>query len=86
MLLHRAGYIDQVVGLETTRYILNETEYVPWMAALNNLAYIRDMLDRSESYGLLEVCTTKLITKKAFKTIFEFIFIFILYFNSLMST
>ena len=57
----RAGRVDQVVGLQTTEYLLKETEYLPWEAASVNLGFIEDMLAHSDSYGLFEVCLPKFL-------------------------
>ena len=31
--------LEDGLALELTKYLKNEKEYVPWMSALNNLAY-----------------------------------------------
>ncbi|XP_059809077.1 aminopeptidase N-like isoform X2 [Hypanus sabinus] len=49
--LARAEYRNTTSALETTRYLTKEREYIPWEAALNNLAYLRVMLDRSDVFG-----------------------------------
>nr|XP_032809634.1 aminopeptidase Ey-like [Petromyzon marinus] len=38
-------------ALETTVYLENEDEYVPWRTALNNLGYINEMFSTSKYYG-----------------------------------
>ena len=53
--INSSGRIAQVVGLQTTEYLLKEEEFLPWEAATANLRYIEDMLARSDSYGLFEV-------------------------------
>ncbi|KAF5907632.1 aminopeptidase N-like, partial [Clarias magur] len=52
--LARAKYINVTLALSTTKYLINETEYVPWEAALNNLDYFILMFDRSEVYGPMQ--------------------------------
>lgn len=45
------------LALNTTRFLQKETEYLPWTAALNNLAYFQLMFDRSEVFGPMQVGT-----------------------------
>ncbi|XP_060779905.1 alanyl (membrane) aminopeptidase-like b isoform X2 [Neoarius graeffei] len=52
--LARAKYINVTLALNTTKYLINETEYVPWESALNNLEYFILMFDRSEVYGPIQ--------------------------------
>ncbi|XP_072888855.1 aminopeptidase N-like isoform X2 [Hemitrygon akajei] len=52
--LARAEYRNTTSALETTRYLTKEREYIPWEAALNNLAYLRVMLDRSDVFGNMQ--------------------------------
>ncbi|NXX83399.1 AMPN Aminopeptidase, partial [Urocolius indicus] len=58
--LARAKYIDVTVALNTTRFLSNETEYMPWQAALDSLQYFQLMFDRSEVFGPM----TKYIQKQ----------------------
>ncbi|NWY55925.1 AMPN Aminopeptidase, partial [Chionis minor] len=51
--LARAKYLNVTVALRTTQFLSNETEYMPWEAALNNLQYFRLMFDRSEVFGVM---------------------------------
>ncbi|NXN85872.1 AMPN Aminopeptidase, partial [Bombycilla garrulus] len=51
--LARAKYINVTLALNTTRFLRNETEYMPWEAALNNLQYFKLMFDRSEVFGAM---------------------------------
>ena len=55
MLTHRAGIIDQLIGLRSTEYLVNETSYLPWSTATTNLAHISTMFDRSVGYGFFQV-------------------------------
>nr|XP_032809140.1 aminopeptidase Ey-like [Petromyzon marinus] len=41
-------------ALETTVYLENEDEYVPWRTALNNLGYINEMFSTSKYYGSIQ--------------------------------
>ena len=47
--------IDQILSLEMTTYLQNETEFLPWDSAINNLAHIEGMLSKTGLYGLFEV-------------------------------
>ncbi|NXK10781.1 AMPN Aminopeptidase, partial [Herpetotheres cachinnans] len=58
--LARAKYINVTLALSTTRFLSQETEYLPWQAALNNLRYFQLMFDRSEVFGAM----TKYIQKQ----------------------
>ncbi|XP_055517309.1 aminopeptidase Ey-like isoform X2 [Leucoraja erinacea] len=52
--LARAQYRTTTAALNTTSYLHKEREYIPWQAALDNLAYIRIMFDRSGVFGNME--------------------------------
>ncbi|XP_062860671.1 alanyl (membrane) aminopeptidase-like b [Trichomycterus rosablanca] len=52
--LARANYINVTLALNTTKYLIKETEYVPWEFALLNLKYFTYMFDRSEVYGPMQ--------------------------------
>ncbi|XP_010570630.1 PREDICTED: aminopeptidase N [Haliaeetus leucocephalus] len=51
--LARAKYINVTLALSTTRFLSQETAYMPWEAALNNLHYFQLMFDRSEVFGVM---------------------------------
>ncbi|NXI24632.1 AMPN Aminopeptidase, partial [Sterrhoptilus dennistouni] len=51
--LARAKYINVTLALDTTRFLSQEREYMPWQAALNNLQYFQQMFDRSEVFGAM---------------------------------
>lgn len=38
--LARGGLMNFALALETIQFLQNETHYIPWVAAFNNLAYI----------------------------------------------
>ncbi|XP_067895953.1 glutamyl aminopeptidase [Heterodontus francisci] len=42
--LGRAALLNYSVALNMTKYLKNETEYLPWSKAISSSAYIRDML------------------------------------------
>ncbi|XP_076133421.1 aminopeptidase N-like [Alosa pseudoharengus] len=52
--LARAKYVDVTLALSTTKYLKNETEYIPWYTALRHLDYFILMFDRSEVYGPMQ--------------------------------
>ncbi|XP_061140166.1 aminopeptidase N-like isoform X1 [Syngnathus typhle] len=52
--LARANIIPTVLALETTKYLDQEREYMPWESALNNLDFFYLMFDRSEVYGPMQ--------------------------------
>ncbi|CAH1789477.1 unnamed protein product [Owenia fusiformis] len=51
--LARAGIhnVDTVDAMETTKYLSNERDYIPWESAIVNLDYIRKMLSSTAAYG-----------------------------------
>uniref|UniRef100_A0A674CNA3 Aminopeptidase n=1 Tax=Salmo trutta TaxID=8032 RepID=A0A674CNA3_SALTR len=53
--LARAKHINVTLALRTTKYLWNDTEYIPWESALRNLDYFILMFDRSEVYGPMQV-------------------------------
>uniref|UniRef100_A0A3Q1BCN6 Aminopeptidase n=1 Tax=Amphiprion ocellaris TaxID=80972 RepID=A0A3Q1BCN6_AMPOC len=60
--LARAKIIQTVQALETTTYLNNETAYMPWASAINNLDYFYLMFDRSEVYGPMQDYLRKQVT------------------------
>ncbi|NXS95125.1 AMPN Aminopeptidase, partial [Jacana jacana] len=60
--LARAKYINVTMALSTTRFLSQETEYMPWEAALNNLHYFQLMFDRSEVFGVMTEYIQKQVT------------------------
>uniref|UniRef100_A0A182W2Z0 Aminopeptidase N n=1 Tax=Anopheles minimus TaxID=112268 RepID=A0A182W2Z0_9DIPT len=52
--LARAGYLDYAVALNVTRYLVHETDYVPWKAAIAALSYVDSMLIRTRNYGIFK--------------------------------
>ena len=41
--------LDYNLALDLTPYLVNEKDYVPWMSALNNLAYIATQFSTLDS-------------------------------------
>ncbi|NXH34073.1 AMPN Aminopeptidase, partial [Myiagra hebetior] len=60
--LARAKYVNVTLALNTTRFLSQETEYMPWQAALSNLQYFRLMFDRSEVFGPMSKYMKKQVT------------------------
>uniref|UniRef100_A0A8P4G8W2 Aminopeptidase n=1 Tax=Dicentrarchus labrax TaxID=13489 RepID=A0A8P4G8W2_DICLA len=52
--LARAKLVDVSLALNSTRFLHNETAYIPWESAVRNLEYIVLMFDRSEVYGPMQ--------------------------------
>ncbi|KAM7002050.1 alanyl (membrane) aminopeptidase-like b [Tautogolabrus adspersus] len=52
--LARAKLVDVTLALNSTRFLRNETEYLPWESAVKNLQYFVLMFDRSEVYGPMQ--------------------------------
>ncbi|NXL72438.1 AMPN Aminopeptidase, partial [Leptocoma aspasia] len=60
--LARAKYVNVTLALKTTRFLSQETEYMPWQAALSNLQYFQQMFDRSEVFGAMSRYMKKQVT------------------------
>ncbi|XP_056595840.1 alanyl (membrane) aminopeptidase b, tandem duplicate 1 [Triplophysa dalaica] len=65
--LAKARMISITLALQTTEYLLSETEYMPWEAALDNMDYFYLMFDRTEVYGPMQAYVGKLV-----KPLFEY--------------
>ncbi|XP_072037073.1 aminopeptidase N-like [Amphiura filiformis] len=52
--LARAGEMSQAIALDITLYLTNETQYVPWKAAISALGYLDNMLSKTGAYGALQ--------------------------------
>lgn len=53
--LARAGKLDYRIALNLTRYLINETEYVPWRSALGALSFIESMMSSGSEYYMFKV-------------------------------
>uniref|UniRef100_A0A8C6TIW3 Aminopeptidase n=1 Tax=Neogobius melanostomus TaxID=47308 RepID=A0A8C6TIW3_9GOBI len=53
--LARAKQVSVILALNSTRFLRNETEYLPWESATRNLQYFIHMFDRSEVYGPMKM-------------------------------
>lgn len=49
------GQLNYEIALGVYAYLGNETEYVPWAAAVNNIGYLEGMFKRKAGYGALKV-------------------------------
>ncbi|XP_075715571.1 aminopeptidase N-like [Rhinoderma darwinii] len=49
--LARAEIITTARALETTKFLYNEVEYMPWQAAITSLSYFTQMFDRTDVNG-----------------------------------
>uniref|UniRef100_A0A671VWD8 Aminopeptidase n=1 Tax=Sparus aurata TaxID=8175 RepID=A0A671VWD8_SPAAU len=57
--LARAKLVDVTLALNSTRFLQNETEYIPWESAVRNLEYFVLMFDRSEVFGPMQAWQEK---------------------------
>ncbi|XP_072004560.1 aminopeptidase N-like [Engystomops pustulosus] len=60
--LARAQIIQTTKALETTKFLVNDVEYMPWQAALNGLSYYTQMFDRSDVYGPMKAYLKQQVT------------------------
>ncbi|XP_077938220.1 aminopeptidase N-like isoform X1 [Gasterosteus aculeatus] len=60
--LARAKMISTVLALDTTKYLIKETDYMPWESALSNLDFFYLMFDRNEVYGPMQNYLRKQVT------------------------
>ncbi|NXJ09609.1 AMPE aminopeptidase, partial [Odontophorus gujanensis] len=51
--LARAGLLNYSVPLELTKYLINETDYLPWHRVISAVTYIADMLEDDTNLYLL---------------------------------
>ncbi|XP_034540681.1 aminopeptidase Ey-like [Notolabrus celidotus] len=58
----RAKIISTVLALKTTKYLVNERDYMPWDSAIDNLDFFYLMFDRSEVYGAMQAYLKKQVT------------------------
>ncbi|KAF2365596.1 Peptidase M1 membrane alanine aminopeptidase N-terminal [Trinorchestia longiramus] len=59
--LARAGELNYSIPLNVNSYLSEEKEFVPWSAALNNLAYLEKMFTRTGGYAYLRNYLLKLL-------------------------
>ncbi|XP_077983679.1 aminopeptidase N-like [Glandiceps talaboti] len=59
--LARSGDVDVVLAFQVADYLRNEDNYSPWKALISNLRYVRNMLEKTPSYGYLEIYGQELV-------------------------
>lgn len=57
----RAGQLSYQVPLEMTKYLVNETEYVPWTVAASKFKGIKTLIQSYAVYPKLQVNKLKYI-------------------------
>ncbi|XP_046393801.1 aminopeptidase N-like [Ischnura elegans] len=62
MNLARVGKLRYSMVFDLLNYLQQEKHYLPWRAALHNIAYIDRMLRRTGNYGVLKKFMKKLLT------------------------
>ncbi|XP_025293362.3 aminopeptidase N [Canis lupus dingo] len=60
--LASAQIVPVTLALNSTLFLNQETEYMPWEAALSSLSYFKLMFDRSEVYGPMKNYLRKQVT------------------------
>ncbi|XP_054475298.1 alanyl (membrane) aminopeptidase-like b [Anoplopoma fimbria] len=60
--LARAKLVEVTLALNATRFLRNESAFIPWDSALRNLGYFVLMFDRSEVYGPMQVYLREQVT------------------------
>lgn len=53
--LARADYLSYSILFNLTRYLRNESEYIPWKSAANGIKFLDAMLCRTHIYGAFQV-------------------------------
>nr|XP_033775374.1 aminopeptidase N-like [Geotrypetes seraphini]XP_033775376.1 aminopeptidase N-like [Geotrypetes seraphini]XP_033775377.1 aminopeptidase N-like [Geotrypetes seraphini] len=66
--LARAKYIHTTAALDTTKFLINETEYMPWQTAIGSLDYFKQMFDRTDVYGSMK----KYMKQQVFNLFYHF--------------
>ena len=52
--LAKAGHVSYDLAMDSTKYLFNENDYIPWKSGLISLGYLRLMLRRSAGYGMFK--------------------------------
>lgn len=53
--LVKARELSVGVALSSLEYLDTESDYVPWVSAMNEVGYLSDMLGETEAYGDFQV-------------------------------
>lgn len=59
--LARTGKLNYSTALDVTSYLVRETEYLPWKAALTAMSYLNSMLIKFQGYDKFRVYALKLL-------------------------
>ena len=59
--LARSGLLSYDIALQVTNYLANEVEYIPWAAALKELNYLKEMLEKTTAYENFKKYINKLV-------------------------
>ncbi|XP_025986451.2 aminopeptidase N [Solenopsis invicta] len=59
--LARAGKLDYNIAFNVTSYLVHETEYLPWTAALLSLSHLDNMLIKTQAYNKFRLFVLKLL-------------------------
>lgn len=60
--LASAQKVPVTLALDNTLFLIRDTEYLPWQAALSSLSYFKLMFDRSEVYAPMQAYLKKQVT------------------------
>lgn len=55
----RVKLVDVTLPLNLTRFLRNETAYLPWESTIRNFQYFVLMFDRTEVFGPMQACVIK---------------------------
>ncbi|XP_062535538.1 aminopeptidase N [Armigeres subalbatus] len=69
--LARGGYLNYSTALNITRYLVHETEYVPWKAAIGSLNFIDSMFIKTSHYDVFKKYSLHLLKPIYAKVGFE---------------
>ena len=59
--LARANLMDYPFALDITRYLLKETEFIPWSPAIAELTYLGQMLQKTDASNTFKTFMIKLL-------------------------
>lgn len=72
--LARADKLSYKIPFRLIEYLKNETDYIPWMAAMNALSHINRFYYNSENYAVFKVVIFKQLMIRQFDLRFMFFF------------
>jgi hypothetical protein len=53
--LARAGVLNYSIALELTKYLVNETDFIPWLSYFNALTFLNSRLTGTQDYKSFQV-------------------------------